>query len=97
MCHAGNLLPCYLENVFELLGDPNFGKKGDYYYDTVAKTIYYVGVSPPNHAVLPQSVGLLVAQGIEDWAVTGVALQEASWLLDASGFTQYQSGMCVLV
>ena len=77
----GNLLPCYLENAFELLGDAQFGKAGDYYHDTVAKTLYYVASSPPQTAVLPQSQGLLIARGISDWTVSGVAMQEAPWLL----------------
>jgi hypothetical protein len=93
-----NLLPCFLENAFELLGDVEFGKPGDYYLDTKDSTIYYVGrrgAGPPQHAVLPQSVGLVVASNVSDWSVRGIQFAEATWLLDASGFMQAQAGTYV--
>jgi hypothetical protein len=53
-------LPCYAENVFELLGDVNLGKVGDYYLDFPAKKLYLVSEHAPVNIVLPQSIGLMV-------------------------------------
>ena len=91
----GNLLPCFLENAFELLGDAVHGRPGDFFYDAEAGAIYVVGLVPPRRAILPQSKGLLVANNISDWTVSGLALQDATWLLDESGFTQAQAGTYV--
>ena len=91
-----NLLPCFLENAFELVGDATFGRPGDFYFDREAKAIYFVGGSePPRRAVLPQSVGLVVASKISDWSVMALTFAEATWLLVESGFMQAQSGTYV--
>ena len=50
----GNLLPCFLENAYELLGDAIHGHAGDFYLDITARKIYFVGPSAPQQAVLPQ-------------------------------------------
>ncbi len=91
----GNRLPCFLENAFELLGDREHGRPGDYYIDSDAKSVYYVGVTAPKRAVLPQSEGLVTASNITDWSVQGVSMQEATWQLDDSGFMHCQSGTYV--
>ena len=94
----GNLLPCFLENAYELLGDATHGHTGDFYLDittAAASKIYFVGPSAPQQAVLPQSQGLVNATHTSDWSVRGLAMQEATWLLDDSGFMQAQSGTYV--
>ena len=78
----GNLLPCFLENAFELLGHPEHGRPGDYYQD--ADALYFVGPAPPRQAVLPQSLGLIVAANVSEWSVRGIAVQEATWKLSDS-------------
>ena len=49
-------------------------------------------VSPhaPTDAVLPQSVGLMVLTNTSDVTISGLALKEATWLLDDTGYVQAQ-------
>ena len=91
----GNRLPCFLENAFELLGDELWGRPGDFYIDSHASSVYYVGNTAPKRAVVPQSKGLVNASNITDWFVQHVSMQEATWQLDASGFMHCQSGTYV--
>ena len=91
----GNRLPCFLENAFELLGDRQHGRPGDFYLDSNTKSVYYVGLAAPQRAVLPQSQGLVIASNITDWSVQRVSMQEATWQLDDSGFMHCQSGTYV--
>eukprot|EP00729_Bicosta_minor_P006900 gene6901-7060_t len=89
------LLPCYVENVFELLGDAKLGKVGDYYLDHKAGKVYYVSPTPPTNAVLPQSVGLMRMTNVSDVTVSSLELKEATWLLDNNGFVHWQAGCYV--
>ena len=66
----------------ELLGHPEHGRPGDYYQDVDA--LYFVGPAPPQQAVLPQSLGLIVAANVSEWSVRGIAMQEATWKLSDS-------------
>ena len=91
-----NLLPCFLENAFNLVGHKVHGRPGDYYLDRfdegAGSHLYVVAPSAPTDAVLPQSVGLLVLTNVSDFEVTGLALNEATWQLDENGYTQAQAG-----
>jgi hypothetical protein len=95
----GNLLPCFLENAFELLGDAEHGKPGDYYLDTKpggggggATAVYFVGPTTPQRTVLPQSQGLVVATNISDWTVQARNASFAPFETENDHFTKTGSG-----
>jgi hypothetical protein len=88
-------LPCYAENVFELLGDATLGRTGDYYLDFPAKKLYLVSTKPPVNVILPRSVGLMVVTNTTNLTIKGLALREATHLLDNDGFVQAQAGCIV--
>ena len=85
-------LPCYVENVFELLGDEEHGRPGDYYLDLDQNVIYYVSPDEPVSAILPQSLGLLELNNVSDVSISGVSFKEDTWSLSSSGYIQWQAG-----
>ena len=91
----GNGLPCLIENIFELLGDAVVGRQRDYYLDVPAGKVYVVSPQPPQAVVLPQSEGLLTLTNTSSVRLSGLALTDATYALDDSGFVQLQAG-CVL-
>ena len=90
-------LPCYIENVFELLGAEEYGRTGDYYLDLKAGRVYYVSLEPPIEAILPQSHGLLEMKNVMDMSITGITFEEDTWVLGSSGYIQWQAGDNVFV
>ena len=84
--------PCYIANVFELLGDADHGNVGDYYLDHKAGKVYVVSPKPPTNAVLPQSVGLMTLTNTSNVRIASLELKEATWLLDDHGFVHGQAG-----
>ena len=80
--HAG---PAFVENVFELLGDSQFGHAGEFYLDAPAGQVFYV--PHPRElqagraafvAVLPVMEALLQVKGAQDLSFTGLTFEHVS-------------------
>eukprot|EP01050_Picozoa_sp_SAG11_P018003 SAG11_NODE_2662_length_3119_cov_2.158609_1_plen_463_part_00 len=85
-------LPCWVENVFELLGDNHTGSAGDYYHDGPAQKLYYVSPVAPTAVVLPQSKALFTLNNVTDVTFVNATFAHTTWLFGEDGYTQIQAG-----
>ena len=85
-------LPCWVENVFELLGDKQTGSVGDYYHDVPAQKLYYVSPTAPIGVVLPQSAALVTLMNTSGVAFANTTFSDTTWLFGEDGYTQIQAG-----
>jgi|EP01047_Picozoa_sp_COSAG01_P064960 hypothetical protein len=97
-------IPEYVQNVYEMLGDAEHGRAGDFYLDLDANGkgfLYFVteaDSSTPIKAVLPQLELLVDASpGTKNLQWSGVTFAEATWLIPSTdvGFVEMQAG-CTL-
>ena len=87
-------LPCWVENVFELLGDNATGRAGDYYHDVPAQKLYFVSPVAPTEVVLPQTAALITLTNATGVTFVNTTFSETTWLFGEDGYTQIQAG-CV--
>ena len=87
-------LPCWVENVFELLGDNATGSPGDYYHDAAAQKLHYVSPVAPTGAVLPQTTALVTLTNTSGVSFANVTFSDTTWDFGDDGYTQIQAG-CV--
>ena len=85
-------LPCWVENVFELLGDNVTGRAGDYYYDEPASKLYYVSPTTPTGVVLPQTTTLVELTNTTAVEFANITFSDTTWLFGDDGYTQLQAG-----
>lgn len=85
-------LPCWVENVFELLGENSTGRVGDYYHDSTAQKLYYVSPSAPTGVVLPQSSALVSLKNATGVSFANTTFVHTTWLFGDDGYTQIQAG-----
>jgi hypothetical protein len=85
-------LPCWVENVFELLGDNVTGRAGDYYHDVPAQKLYYISPAAPTRAILPQSTALATLMNTTNTSFVNTTFSDTTWLFGEDGYTQIQAG-----
>jgi hypothetical protein len=85
-------LPCWIENVFELLGDNNTGSAGDYYHDVPAQKLFYVSPNAPTGVMLPQTQALLKLTNTTSVTFVNTTFSDTTWLFGSDGYTQIQAG-----
>eukprot|EP01043_Picozoa_sp_COSAG02_P009889 COSAG02_NODE_341_length_24173_cov_28.504777_8_plen_616_part_00 len=85
-------LPCWVENVFELLGDNSTGRVGDYYHDLTAQKLYYVSPDAPSGVVLPQTSALITLKNATGVSFANTTFMDTTWLFGEDGYTQIQAG-----
>lgn len=85
-------LPCWAENIFELLGDNATGSAGDYYHDVPAQRLYYVSPTTPTGVVLPQTTALVTLTNTTAVEFANISFTDTTWMFGQDGYTQIQAG-----